>query len=77
MNDRRDAGRDGHPASLVLIDQSGAKRQIPEPSAVTGMAEAEQAMRRPGRRLREVKVVIQNKAVARWKSDELGWRRVA
>ena len=29
------------------------------------------------RRLREVKVVIQNKAVARWKSDELGWRRVA
>ncbi len=69
--------RDPRPANLVLVEQSGAKHEIPQPSAVEGVAEAEQAIDRHGRHLREVKVVSRNKAVARWKADELGWRRVA
>ncbi len=77
MNNDRGPRRDVHPAHLVLIDQSGAKREIPQASAATGMIEAEQAMRRPGRHLREVKVVSRNKAIARWKADNLRWRRVA
>ena len=77
MNDRNDAGGDAHPAYLVLIDQSGAKREIPQPSAVTGMIEAEKALRRHRVHLRGVKVISQNKAVARWKADELHWRRMA
>jgi hypothetical protein len=40
------------------------------------MAGAEQAMRRPGLHLREVKVVSQHRAIARWKAGERGWRRV-
>ncbi len=77
MNDPDAAGRAARPACLVLVDQSGAKREIPQPSAVEGMLEAEQALRRPGVHLREVKVISQNKALARWKADGLHWRRVA
>ncbi len=77
MNDRSDAGRRARPANLLLVEQSGAKREIPQPSANKGMIEAEQAMHCHGRHLREVKVVSRNKAVARWKADGLRWRRVA
>jgi hypothetical protein len=35
------------------IEQSGAKHEIPQPSAVSGMIEAEQAMHRPSLHLRE------------------------
>jgi hypothetical protein len=65
------------PARLILIEQSGVKRQIPQDSPDSGMIEAEEAMHRPGLRLREVKVVSQHTAIARWKAGELGWRRVA
>jgi hypothetical protein len=41
------------------------------------MIEAEQAIHSDPRHLREVKVVSQHKAIARWKAGELGWRRVA
>ena len=38
-------------------------------------------MHRPGLRLRlrlrEIKVVSQHKAIARWKPGELGWQRIA
>ncbi len=77
MNDRRGARRDAHPAWVVLIEQSGAKREVPHASAATGMIEAEQAMRRPGWHLREVKVVSPNKAIARWKAGERRWWRAA
>jgi hypothetical protein len=73
---RNDLGWAARPASLILVEQSGAKHEIPQPSCVTGMAGAEQAMRRPGLCLREVKVVSQHRAIARWKADERGWRRV-
>ena len=65
------------PASLILIEQSGAKHEIPQLSCATGMAGAEQAMRRHGLCLREVKVVSQHRAIARWKAGKQGWRRVA
>jgi hypothetical protein len=65
------------PANLILIEQSGVKREIPQPSAVAGMIEAEEAIHRHGPHLREVKVVSHHKAIARWKAGELGWRRVA
>jgi hypothetical protein len=77
MNDRHAAGQAAHPASLVLVDQSGAKREIAQPSAAEGMIEAEQVLRRPGLHLRVVKVISRNRALARWKADELRWRRVA
>ena len=64
------------PARLILIEQSGAKHEIPQFSPVAGMAEAEQAMRRHGLRLREIKVVCQHRAIARWKAGKRGWRRV-
>jgi hypothetical protein len=64
-------------ANLILIEQSGVKHAIPQSSPDRGMAEAEQAMRRHGQRLREIKVVRQHTAIARWKAGELGWRRVA
>jgi hypothetical protein len=73
---RNDLGWAGRPASLILVEQSGAKHEIPQPSCATGMAGAEQAMRRPGLCLREVKVVSQHRAIARWKVGERGWRRV-
>jgi hypothetical protein len=41
------------------------------------MIEAEQAMHDPGLRLREVKVISEHRAIARWKASEFGWRRVA
>ena len=65
------------PAKLILVEQSGVKREIPQPSAATGMIEAEQAMHRHGNQLREVKVVSRHQAIARWKASELGWQRVA
>jgi hypothetical protein len=68
---------DRHRANLILIEQSGAKHEIPQASTISGMIEAEQAMRHNARQLREVKVVSQHQAVARWKASELGWRRVA
>jgi hypothetical protein len=77
MSDRRDVGRGALPANLVLIEQSGTKQEIPQPSTVKGMIEAERAMDRQGGHLREVKVVSRNKAVARWKAEEGHWRRVA
>ena len=77
MSDRHDARTGSRSAKLVLIEQSGTKREIPQPSAVNGMIEAEHAMHRYGRHLREVKVISKNTAVARWKADELRWRRVA
>ena len=69
--------RDDVPANLILIEQSGAKQEIPQPSASSGMIEAEQAIHQHGRRLREVKVVTRHQAIARWKAGDLGWRRVA
>jgi hypothetical protein len=64
-------------ANLVLIEQSGAKHEIPQPSPGEGMAEAEHVMHDPALHLREVKVVTEHKAIARWKASDLGWRRVA
>jgi hypothetical protein len=71
--DRRQADR----VELILVEQSGAKHEIPQPSAADGMTEAQAAMRRDGVRLREVKLVSMHTAVARWKASEVGWRRVA
>jgi hypothetical protein len=65
------------PANLILVEQSGVKREIPQPSAASGIIEAEQAMHRHGNQLREVKVVSRHQAIARWKVSELGWQRVA
>jgi hypothetical protein len=64
-------------AHLVLIEQSGLKHNIPQPSTVEAMIEAEHAMHSASWPLRQVKVVSQHTAVARWKAGELGWRRVA
>ena len=72
--DRADPPR---PAYLILVEQSGAKREIPQPSAASGIIEAEQAMHRHGNQLREVKVVSRHRAIARWKAGEQGWERVA
>ena len=76
MSTRNDLAGAARPASLILVEQSGAKHEIPQPSCAMGMAQAEQAMRRPGLCLREVKVVTQHRAIARWKARERGWRRV-
>lgn len=72
-----DAAGDVRPAHLVLVEQSGAKHEIPQSSPGDGMLEAEQAMHDPGLHLREVKIVSEHRAIARWKASELGWRRVA
>ena len=77
VSDRSEAVPDARPAHLILVEQSGAKREIPQPSAVRGMVEAERAMHRHGLHLREIKVVSRHKAIARWKAGELGWQRVA
>jgi len=77
VSERNDTAGNARPAHLILVEQSGAKHEIPQSSPATGMIEAEQAMHRHGRQLREVKVVSQHTAVARWKAGELGWRRVA
>jgi len=65
------------PAHLVLVEQSGAKQEIPQPSTVQAMIEAQQAIHRLGHQLRQVKVISQHTAVARWKAGEPSWRRVA
>ena len=80
MNERNDAPRDvadARPASLILVEQSGVKHEIPQVSPVVGIIEAEHAMHGHRVPLREVKVVSQHQAIARWKAGELGWRRVA
>lgn len=77
MSKGNGAADEVRPAHLILVEQSGAKRDIPQASAADGMIEAEQAIYRHGGHLREVKVVSRHRAVARWKAGELGWRRVA
>jgi len=77
MNMPSDVVEDVPRASLILVEQSGAKREIPQPSPVVGMIAAERAMQGHGLRLREIKLVSQRRAIARWKVAELGWRRVA
>lgn len=72
-----DAAEAPRPANLVLVEQSGAKHEIPQSSPGDGMIEAEQVMHDPALHLREVKVVSEHRAIARWKASELGWRRVA
>jgi hypothetical protein len=64
-------------AHLVLVEQSGAKQEIPQPSTVQAMIEAQEVIHRLGHQLREVKVISQHTAVARWRAGELSWRRVA
>jgi hypothetical protein len=77
MNDHNDPGRAAPPVHLVLVEQSGAKQEIPQPSEDQAMIEAEQAIHRLGHHLREVKVISRHTAVARWRAGELSWRRVA
>jgi hypothetical protein len=79
LNQLRHSTEIARRAKLILVEQSGAKRQISLPSPVDRMIEAEWAwaMRQHGLRPREVKVVSQHKAIAHWKAEELGWRRVA
>jgi hypothetical protein len=77
MKDQGDTGRGDRTAHLMLTEQSGAKRKVPQPSIGAAMIEAEQAMRRPGCRLRAIKVVRRHTAVARWKAGKQGWHRVA
>jgi hypothetical protein len=80
VSERNDAPRHAgatRPASLILVEQSGVKHEIPQASPVVGIMEAEQAMHGHRVPLREVKVVSQHQAIARWKAGELGWRRVA
>jgi hypothetical protein len=76
-NDRSGTRRRASPAKLVIVEQSGAKQEIPQPSAVEGMIEANRAMHGHECHLREVKVVIKNRAVARWRAGDMAWRRVA
>jgi hypothetical protein len=77
MKDRGDTGRGDRTAHLMLTEQSGAKRMVLQPSIGAARLEAEQAMRRPGCRLRAIKVVRRHVAVARWKAGKQGWHRVA
>ena len=77
MKDQGDTGRGDRTAHLMLTEQSGAKRKVPQPSIGAAMIEAEQAMRRPDCRLRAIKVVRRHTAVARWKAGKQGWHRVA
>jgi hypothetical protein len=77
MNDHNDPGHAAPPVHLVLVEQSGAKQEIPQPSTAQAMIEAQQAIHRIGHHLREVKVISRHTAVARWRAGELSWRRVA
>jgi hypothetical protein len=74
MNDYEIAATQAH---LVLVEQSGNKHDIPQPSTGQAIVEAHQVMCRSGGHLREVKVIEQNTAIARWRGDEFGWHRVA
>lgn len=76
MSHSADRVRGARRTSLILIEQSGFKREIPQQSTASGMIEAEQAMQHE-QHLREVKLVSRHTAIARWKAGELGWRRVA
>jgi len=76
MSGHNDARHGGRPVHLVLIEQSGLKHNIPQPSTLDAMIEAAEAMHYASG-LRQVKVVSQHTAVARWKPGERGWRRVA
>ena len=67
----------GRQVTLILVEQSGAKRAVEQVSEDSGMLEAEQAMHRASPRLRQVKVIRRHTALARWKAGEEGWRRVA
>lgn len=75
-SDRHETGGDKLPAELLLVEQSGVKREFPQPSVGKGIFKAVDTVRRGGRHLREVKVVSRQKAVARWKSDGRRWVRV-
>jgi len=77
MSDDSGPGHSGPPVHLVLVQQSGAKQEIPQPSTAQAMIEAQQAIDRLGHHLREVKVISRHTAVARWRAGELSWRRVA
>jgi hypothetical protein len=80
VSERNDAPRDAgatRPASLILVEQSGVKHEIPQASPGVGIIEAEQVIHGHRVALREVKVVSQHQAIARWKAGGLGWRRVA
>jgi len=77
VSERKDLATDTRPASLILVEQSGAKHELPQASPASGMIGAKRAMRRHRSRLREVKLVSQHRAIARWKAGERGWRRVA
>jgi hypothetical protein len=76
MTATNEADREARTAHLILVEQSGAKREIPQPSAHDAMIKAKQAMR-SGLHLREIKLIQEHTAVARWRAGELGWRRVA
>lgn len=77
MNDREHLDPAAQPANLILVEQSGTKHEISEPSAGDGILEAEQAMRDCSKPLREIKLVSRHTALARWKAGGHGWRRVA
>ncbi len=77
MSEHNDAQRGARPAHLVLVEQSGAKQEIPQPSTAQAMIEAEQAISDHGSHLREIKVISRHTAIARWKAGEPSWRRVA
>jgi hypothetical protein len=65
MSVHNDAGHGAPRAHLVLVEQSGAKQQIPQPSTVEAMIEAQHVIHRLGHHFREVKVISQHSAVAR------------
>jgi hypothetical protein len=77
VSDRSETAGADRPVTLILVEQSGTKRAVPQESEDSGMLEAEQAMHRDGPLLRQVKVVRRHTALARWKAGEEGWRRVA
>ncbi len=77
VSDRSETARADRPVTLILVEQSGAKRVVPQASEDSGILEAEQAMHRDGLRLRQVKMIRRHTALARWKAGEEGWQRVA
>jgi hypothetical protein len=77
VSDHAGTAKPAFPADLILVEQSGEKREVRQHSTVEGIRHARDAIRDHGRHLREVKVVRDQRAVARWKADGLSWRRVA